>query len=145
MTRYTKNSLKADIEKFNGKFEKRRCIAMTTQDRKTCYKVCTTFGTIRERTYLAGEPIPKGHHSNIDRAKLAYKAAIALEKIVYEEGKPEADKLLDQVEKEIQDVLAKHKADLFFSYEGDSHGIYEEGLYISISVNNREYMREIEV
>ena len=104
-----------------------------------CYK--DSNGKIKERTVFKGNPIPKGccatkeEASNVidEREKAAF--------ILYESHKEEANVRLDSLETKINTLLDKENASICFSFEGDSHGIYNDNLYLTVTIAGNDYER----
>lgn len=117
------------------------------EKRITVYKSSrnTIFdNAIRTRTIGEGEELPKDCYLTEAEAVQAYDAIQAAKKIEYASHLPEANRILDTLERDIKTLLNRSGCELHFTFEGDSHGIYGESLVISTTVNGREYSREVE-
>ena len=57
----------------------------------------------------------------------------------YNKAKPEAEKKLEKIHKELLEIQKKHKAGISYGYEGECSSIYNEGIRISTVVDGFEY------
>lgn len=101
-------------------------------------------GRISSRTLLENQALPKGCYWLESDALAAYNKREAEKLADYNKYKPLALAKLDKLENDIKQLLKDSNCDLYFTYEGDSHGIYSESLEISVSINNYEYTKQIE-
>lgn len=102
-------------------------------------------GKIASRTLLDGQSLPKGCYWSESEALAAYDKRQAEKLADYSKYKPLALAKLDKLENDIKQLLKGSKCDLYFTYEGDSQGIYSESLEIAININNHEYTKQIEL
>lgn len=89
--------------------------------------------------FFSSTTLRAGYHPTREAAKEAYK----LLREDYARHKPEADKRLDIIEAEFNELQARHGCDIDYFMEGDTHGIYEDYLYISITYEGHYYKRRI--
>ncbi len=66
-----------------------------------------------------------------------------IEKDKYNKAKPIAKARLDAMEEELEALRIKHSCDIDYCMEGDTHGIYDDYMYISTEVNNIVFERRI--
>ena len=101
-------------------------------------------GKIASRTLLDGQSLPKGCYWLESDALAAYNKREADKLADYNKHKPLALAKLDRLENDIKQLLKDSNCDLYFTYEGDSHGVYSESLEISVNINSHEYTKQIE-
>lgn len=65
------------------------------------------------------------------------------EKAALEAARPEAERRLDAMESELGSLMEKYKCYVSYHMAGDTHGIYEDYLYISTNVNGIYFERKI--
>lgn len=100
-------------------------------------------GGLRTRTILENEELPKGCYWTEEEALIAYKHNQQKELDAYNKHLPEANSILSKLEKDIKDLLKKSNSDLYFSYEGDTHGIYDERIELSTTINKHNYTKQV--
>ena len=90
-------------------------------------------------------------HKNADKyfytkeeAKADYLAKQKTIKDRYESGWTKANEMLDNMEYELYELGKKYGGSVSYTYDGDSHGICDESLTISVNYNGNEYTRCIE-
>ena len=86
----------------------------------------------------------KAYSTSEDGAWEVYNAKQAAIKADYIANKPEAERTLDQAEREFYALQKRLGVSIDYTYEGDTHGIYDEHMYISTTVNGHEYTRRLE-
>lgn len=102
-------------------------------------------GKIKTRMLELDKELPKNCFYTEDEARESYNKKLAIIKADYNKHKPLALAKLDKLENDIKQLLKDSNCALYFTYEGDSHGIYSESLEISVSINNHEYAKQIEL
>lgn len=102
-------------------------------------------GKIASRTLLENQSLPKGCYWLESEALEAYNKREAEKLVDYNKYRPLALARLDKLENDIKQLLKDSKADLYFTYEGESHGTYNERMEISTTVNGHEYTKEIDL
>lgn len=73
----------------------------------------------------------KLHFETREQAKEAYKAA-------YDKNAEKAHALLDDKYDRIAELLRNDSVDLDYFIDGDTHGIYDECMYLSVNIENIE-------
>lgn len=102
-------------------------------------------GKIKTRMLEPDKDLPKNCFYTEDEARESYNKKLTIAKADFEKHKPIADAKLDKLESDIKSLLASSGCDLYFTYEGDTHGIYDDRMEISTAVNGHEYTREIDL
>lgn len=105
---------------------------------------CTDISRNSQRGVMIGDPAPKGWYLTKEEAIAAHEQAKEVEHKEYLALKPEAEKQLDRHEEFLQSYLKDNKVSLDYTMLGDTHGIYEDYMYISISIGKHRYERCID-
>lgn len=100
-------------------------------------------GSIRKRAICTDDPIPKGYYLTEEEALQVIRERQTRLKEERRNSLPEAERLLAKVESEIKNVLKKYNTELYFDYDGDSQGIDNETINISVKVNGHEYSKQL--
>lgn len=59
-------------------------------------------------------------------------------------AEPLAETKLDEIEDSIFNILKSNDGDIYFHYEGDSHGVYDEKIIISVHVDGFRFKRDLD-
>lgn len=102
-------------------------------------------GKIKTRMLELDKELPKNCFYTESEAKESYNKKLAIIKADYEKHKPIANAKLDKLESDIKALLDSSGCDLYFTYEGDAHGIYDDRMEISTAVNGHKYTKEIDL
>ena len=115
-------------------------------NRITVYKAykCFIDGTIRTRTIEQGQDLPKGCYWSEAEAEQAINDREKAKQLEYDKHQPKANAILDKLEADIVELLNQSNANLIFTYDGDSQGIYDETLMLSTLVGGYEYHRNVD-
>ena len=102
-------------------------------------------GKIKTRMLEPDKELPKNCFYTESEARESYNKKLAIIKADYEKHKPIADAKLDKLESDIKALIASSGCELYYTYEGESHGTYDERMEISTTVNGHIYYREIDL
>ena len=86
-----------------------------------------------------------GYFDTEEEAREDYRLYLAKRDELRAEAESLAAEKLDAAESALRGVLGEHGCSLSFCMEGDTHGIYESGMYLSVSVDGFEFGRELEI
>lgn len=84
------------------------------------------------------------YHPTEAAARAAFEAKQTAVRAKYAGSKAEADRRLDDIETAFETFKAQHQCDIDYTLDGDTRGIYEDYMYISVRVNGFEYSRRID-
>ena len=101
-------------------------------------------GKIKTKMLEIDKELPKNCFYTEDEARDSYNKKLAIIKADYEKHKPIANAKLDKLESDIKALLDSSDCDLYFTYEGDAHGIYDDRMEISATINGHKYTKQIE-
>jgi len=104
------------------------------------YKVGRVSGTMmHNRSKL------NGYLDTEEEAREDYRLYLANREELRAEAESIANEKLDAAESALRGVLGEHGCRLSFCMEGDTHGIYESGLYLSVSVDGFDFGRKVDL
>lgn len=114
-------------------------------NRITVYKDTKSVinGKLRTRTILENEDLPKGCYWTEEEALIVYDKNQQKELDDYNKHLPEANSILSKLEKDIKDLLKNSNSELYFTYEGDSQGVYDERIELFITINKHNYTKQV--
>lgn len=104
------------------------------------YRVSRATGTM-----MHSKNKRNGYLDTEEEAREDYRLYLAKREERRAEAESIANEKLDAAESAIRGVLGEHGCSLSFCMEGDTHGIYESGMYLSVSVDGFEFGRELEI
>jgi len=100
---------------------------------------------LRTRMLEPSKDLPKNCFYTESEARESYNKKLAIIKADYEKNKPIADAKLSKLENDIKALLDSSDCELYFTYEGESHGTYNERMEISTIINGHTYYKEIDL
>lgn len=98
---------------------------------------------LRTRTLEVGKELPKNCYYSEEEALTSYNEKLSIKKADYEKNRPLALAKLNKLEMDIKALLTSSDCELYYTYEGDSHGISSERMEISTTLNGHDYIKEI--
>jgi hypothetical protein len=104
------------------------------------YKVGRGSGTLmHNRNKL------NGYFDTEEEAREDYRLYIAKREELRAEAESMANEKLDAAESALRGTLSEHVCSLSFCMEGDTHGIYKSGLYLSVTVDGFDFGRTVDL
>lgn len=101
------------------------------------------YGKISTRTITVNQELPKCCYWTEQEALTAYN--IKQKEVLddYNKHLPAANATLNKLESDIKELLKQSNCDLYFSYEGQSAGVYDERIELSTTINNHNYTKQV--
>ncbi len=118
---------------------------MSRLNRVTLYRAQKDiFNNIRTRKILEGDEIPEGCYLTENEALIKYDEDKLAKQQHYLKHKPQALKKLGKLEKDIKELLVESGCNLDYTMEGDTHGIYEDSLILTVNYKGHHYVKKVE-
>jgi hypothetical protein len=86
---------------------------------------------------------PAGYYESPDEAEEAHQVHLSNLNIRKCEAKVVADKRLDELEEKFYQFMQSNGCSVSYSIDGDTHGIHDSYLYISVDVDGFNFERRI--
>lgn len=103
----------------------------------------TLDGSIRTKSIANDSLLPNGYYWTEQEAVNAINLREKIRADDYKKYEPIAMAKLRSTELKIKQLLSYNNCNLDFTYEGDSHGIYDDRIELSININNHQYNKEV--
>lgn len=100
---------------------------------------------LRTRMLEPDKDLPKNCFYTEKEARESYNKKLDIIKADYEKHKPIADAKLNNLETDIKALINDSGCELYYTYEGESHGTYNERMEISTIINGHTYYKELDL
>lgn len=100
---------------------------------------------LRTRMLEPDKELPKNCFYTENEARESLNKKLAILKADREENLPIANEKLDKLETDIKALINDSGCELYYTYEGESHGTYNERMEISTVINGHTYYKELDL